>query len=111
MAWCAAVVASSSVATPLGFQACTTVWPAVRTQRSSRTLGVACASRSFTLARGAPLASCRGPPCMAAVRRGGAPLSNSFQGFIDISPLNTQVMVTAANSSPVVWCHFIMPLG
>ena len=48
---------------------------------------------------------------MAAVRRGGAPLSNSFQGFIDISPLNTQVMVTAANSSPVVWCHFIMPLA
>ncbi|MNT74823.1 hypothetical protein D3C72_2136710 [compost metagenome] len=49
-----------------------------------------------------PASTTSGPPCIAAMRNAGAPLSNTRQGFIDISPLKIHVSVTSANSSPLM---------
>ena len=43
----------------------------------------------------------RGRALIGRLRQRAAPLAKSFQGFIDISPLKIQVMVTTANSRPL----------
>ena len=104
--WGWAVVASSTFSRTPGDAASTSVWPALRTQRSSRTAPGEAVSSADTEAGWA--GSVSGPPCMACVCKAGAPLSKMRQGFIDIRPLKIPVRVMAAKSSPEMWCQRCM---
>ena len=78
-------------------RAWTRLCPAARVQLSSR----GAAGKAAISAPGEASVAAGGRAFIGRLRQRAALLAKSFQGFIDISPLKIQVMVTTANSRPL----------